>query len=185
MERARHVKITTMRRASAVFTLLICVFAAFAFAVMGLMLACSSSKPPTTESSAGSNPKPTSQAAPVPQLDPTVKILGVVDSLTATPASKSGPRHLLAQGWAVSAVPGAPLTTVTLLVDGNAIAETKIFMARPDVASAFGRPDFEKSGWRIDAPLKRLGSGKHPVTVRATNKNGDELIVPGVPLTLD
>jgi hypothetical protein len=121
----------------------------------------------------------------VRQIDPNVKILGNVDSLSATAASQSGVRHLSAQGWAISAVPGAPLTTVTLLVDGNAIAETKVFVARPDVASAFGRPDFEKSGWKIDAPLKQLGPKKHSVTVRATNKNGDELIVPGMPLTLD
>jgi hypothetical protein len=173
-----------MRRASAVFTrLLICVFAGFAFAVMGLMLACSSSKPTAAESSAASNPKPTSQAAPVRQLDPTVKILGNVDSLIATPASKSGPGHLLAQGWAVSAVPGAPVTTVTLLVDGKPIAETETFELRPDVASAYGRTDFEKSGWKLEAPLKKFGPGKHSVTVRATNKNGDELTVTGVPLT--
>lgn len=175
-----------MRRASAVFTrLLICVLTAFDFAVMGLILACSSSKPPAAESSAGSNPKPTSQAAPVRQLDVTVKILGNVDSLVATPASKSGPGHLLAQGWAVSAVPGAPVTTVTLLVDGKPIAETETFELRPDVASAYGRTDFEKSGWKLEAPLKKFGGGKHPVTVHAINKNGDELTVTGVLLTLD
>ncbi len=184
--RCRHAKISNMRRASAVFTrLFLCVSALFLFATMGLMLSCSSSKPPAAESSAGSNPQPTSQTAPLRQVEPTAKILGNVDSLIATRATQSGPGHVSAQGWAVSAVPGAPVTTVSLLVDGKAIAETETFYLRPDVASAFGRPDFEKSGWKLEAPLKNFGSGKHPVTVRATNKNGDQLTVPGVPLTLD
>jgi hypothetical protein len=71
------------------------------------------------------------------------------------------------------------------LVDGKPIAKTEIFELRPDVASAYGRTDFEKSGWKVEAPLKKFGRGKHPVTVRAINKNGDELTVTGVRLTLD
>jgi hypothetical protein len=180
------VRLLIMRNTSEMHTALrSCASFVLAFMVAAVMMACSSSKPPAEESSAGSGPKPASQAAPLAQVGPTDKILGNVESLTATPESQSSLGILRAQGWAVSAVSGAPVITVTLLVDGNPVAETATFELRPDVAAAFGRPDFEKSGWKIEVPLKKLGPGKHPVTIRAINKNGDKLTVPGVSLTLD
>ena len=156
-----------------------------AFAATALMLGCSSPHTPAVESSGGSSAKTSRPATPTLQIGPNDKIRGNVETLATVPDGQSDPLHLLAKGWVVSAVSGAPIATVAVLIDGKVVAETGAFGPRPDVASAFGRPDFEMSGWSIEIPLKRLGPGKHPVTVRATNRHGDALIVPGVSLTLD
>ena len=70
---------------------------------------------------------------------------------------------------------------MALLIDGKVVAETKTFESRPDVSAGFGRSDFEKSGWKIEATIKPLGPGKHPVTVRATNAHGDKKSFPEYP----
>jgi hypothetical protein len=163
-------------RHSAVFLL--------AFMAMALIVACSSSKPSAEGGSASSSAPPTPPPAPHYQVGPAQKILCSVDILSAAPASESEPAHVLAQGWAASAVAGAPIIVVALLIDGRAVAETKTFEPRSDVAAAYDRPDFEKSGWKIEAPIKKLGPGKHTVTVRAANAHGDKLILPGVTLAL-
>jgi hypothetical protein len=178
----RHGKILTMKQLPvASIRLPSFHFFLLACAVIALMPACSSSKPPAEDSSFASTPK----SAPHIQVAPTDKVLGSVDILTATQATQSEPGHLLAEGWAASAVSGAPIVAVTLLIDGQAVAETKTFRSRTDVSSAFDRPDFENSGWKMEVPLKKLGDGKHPVTVLAINKNGDKLILGGVSLTLE
>lgn len=150
-----------------------------------LMLSCSSSKPPAEASPAGSTSLST--PAPLPHLEvkPTDKILGWVDVLKATPTSLESSGQILASGWAASCVAGAPITSVTLLVDGKPIRETKTFTSRPDVAAAYSRSDFEQSGWKIEIPIKKLPPGKHPVTIRAVNGVNDVLIIPGVTLTIE
>ncbi|HEY4900963.1 MAG TPA: hypothetical protein VIH91_09130 [Terriglobales bacterium] len=77
-----------------------------------------------------------------------------------------------------------PIAAVALLIDGKVVTESRTFDSRSDVAAAFDRPEFEKSCWEIEAPIKKLGPCKHPVTVRATNAHGDKLILPGVSLAL-
>ena len=162
------------------------IFFLLAFIVLALTVACSSSKPPAEETAAGSGPKAAAAPAAAPHLeiDPKQKVIGSVDIVTLMPATLTESDKVEAQGWAASAVSGAPITVVALLIDGKVVAEAKTFGPRADVAAAFGRPDFENSGWKIDAPIKKPGPGKHPVTILATNAHGDKLVLPGASLTL-
>jgi len=155
-----------------------------AFAAVVLMVACSSAKPPAEETPSSSTAKPAPPPMPRHEFGPNEKVVGSVDILTAVPATQSESEHLLAQGWAASTVAGVPVTVVALLIDGKVVAETRSFDSRSDVGAAFGRPEFEKSGWKIEAPIKKLGPGRHPVTVRATSATGDKLTLPGVTLSL-
>src|ERR1035437_4826740 len=109
-------------------------------------------------------------------------ILGAVDTSSVTP---SGQIH--AEGWAVSNYSGVALVSVKVLVDGNAVGETKNIgdPPRPDVASCYGSPDLKDSGWKIDIPIGNLPSGHHVVTFRAYNANGDYLQLPGKALTIN
>jgi hypothetical protein len=149
------------------------------------MVACSSAKPPAEETPSSSTAKPAPPPMPRHEFGPNEKVVGSVDILTAVPATQSESEHLLAQGWAASTVAGVPVTVVALLIDGKVVAETRSFDSRSDVGAAFGRPEFEKSGWKIEAPIKKLGPGRHPVTVRATSATRRQVDpAGGHPLTL-
>ena len=150
-----------------------------------LAVACSSPTPTKETAPTESSSKPATPSLPHLEVAPDEKIRGWVDVLTASTPKLADPARLVAEGWAASCVAGAPITSVTLLVDGKPMGETRTFSARPDVAAVFNRPDFEKSGWKIDLPLRKLPPGKHPVTVRAMNANKDMLILPGASLTVE
>ena len=151
---------------------------------LGLMMACSSSKPAVETAPVAPSSKQATPEAPHLKVAATDKVIGVVDTLTATPATQSKPARLLANGWAVSCVAGSTVDVVTLMVDGKPVGETSTLIKRPDVASTYDRPDFEQSGWQIDVSLKKLGPGEHPVTVRASNSNGDNTVLPGKTLSI-
>jgi hypothetical protein len=155
-------------------------FFLLALTVILTMVACSSSKTPTEDSSVKSGPP----AAPHYKVKPDEKVLGSVDVLTATPGSQSEPTRILAEGWAASADAASPITVVALLIDGKVAAETTALTPRPDVAAAYDRSDFEKCAYKFEVPVKKLGAGEHPVTVRATNAHGDQLVLPGKTLVL-
>jgi hypothetical protein len=113
------------------------------------------------------------------------RALGNVDQISASseiPGSRN--RFLEARGWAASCVPAAPLASVTLLVDAKPAGQTKIFIPRPDVAAAFGRPDFESSGWKISSSVRSLQAGDHSVILRANLENGQSIDLPGPKLTV-
>jgi len=122
---------------------------------------------------------------PILHVQPQDRALGLVDGIVASPGSApgSGNRSLGARGWAVSCVPAVSLTSVIVLVDGKPAGETKSFSPRPDVAAAYGRSDFESSGWNIVASVGPLRAGDHTVTLRAVLANGEYIDLPGPRLT--
>lgn len=144
--------------------------------------ACSSSNSPSTASPEQKAPAP---KAPTMQLAPTDKVVGSVDVLKLVPESDGKPQEIVAGGWAASADASAPITTVTLLMNGKPLASTKPADTRADVAEAFGRPDFSMSGWKFEVPVGKVAPGKHKVTITATNSKGDSLALPGSSLTFN
>lgn len=122
---------------------------------------------------------------PTLHVQPHDRAVGFVDSTMASQAAPgSGTRSLDAHGWAASCVPAVSLTNVILLVDGKPAGETKSFYPRPDVAAAYGRPDFELSGWKLSSTVGPLSSGDHTVTLRAVLANGESIDLPGPKLTI-
>ena len=108
------------------------------------------------------------------------RALGVVDSVEATrEASQKNVYRLTSRGWAVSCLPHVQLQTVLLLLDGHPVAESKTFSSRPDVANAYGRPDFELSGWSMDSSISTLRAGNHSITLRVMLGNGVSVDLPG------
>ena len=112
--------------------------------------------------------------------------LGVVDQIVVSRGhSPSSPRVLEASGWAVSCSTAVPLRKVIVMVDGRPLAETARFSPRLDVARAYGRPDFELSGWSVSSSAESLAAGSHKVALRAVLANGRTVVLPGPTLTVD
>jgi N-acetylmuramoyl-L-alanine amidase len=75
-------------------------------------------------------------------------------------------------GWAADTATGAPVQSVTVFVDGNSVGTATLGLARPDVASAYGRSDFTNSGWSFQMSTNALTTGTHTVTARAAGPSG-------------
>jgi uncharacterized protein (TIGR03437 family) len=91
---------------------------------------------------------------------------------------------LYAFGWATDTATGAPVQSVTVLVDGNSAGTATLGFARPDVASAFGRSDYINSGWSLQMSTSTLSLGSHTVTARAVGPSGTALLVGSKTVTI-
>jgi hypothetical protein len=155
---------------------------AVAAAISVLLIVSFSTKPPWTQPpTAGTSV----HEQPMLQVRPQDRALGFVDRIVASQEPPgSGNLSLEAHGWAVSCLPAVSLASVILLVDGKPVGETKSFSSRPDVAAAYGRSDFESSGWNISS-VGSLLPGYHSVTLRAVLANGESILIPGPTLTVN
>ncbi len=79
---------------------------------------------------------------------------------------------LYVRGWAADTSTGAPVQTVTVLIDGNSVGNATLGGARPDVASAYSRSDYTNSGWSFQMSAGTLSVGPHSVTAMATGSSG-------------
>jgi streptogramin lyase len=75
------------------------------------------------------------------------------------------------QGWAGDPQDHAPLTNVTVYLDGTSIGAPTLGLARPAVASAYGSP-YLNSGYQLLYPASSLSLGTHNVTVIAIDSGG-------------
>jgi hypothetical protein len=66
---------------------------------------------------------------------------------------------LYVRGWAVDTATGAPVTSVTVFVDGSNVGPATLGLARPDVAQGFGRSDYTNSGWSFQMSTSSLSAG--------------------------
>src|SRR5205823_11323950 len=53
------------------------------------------------------------------------------------------------EGWAADAEDGAPVTRVTLSVDGNAAGDAALGFPRPDIAIALRNLQLSSTGWKF------------------------------------
>ncbi len=127
--------------------------------------------------------EPASNAAKVVSVlhvQPTDRVLGGLDQAAISNADPAtGQRSLAVQGWVVSCVLGAPVKTVVVLVDGKPAGDVDQFFPRPDVAQAYGRVDFNNSGWQLDTFFGQLPSGTNVITLKVLLANGESVDFPG------
>jgi hypothetical protein len=64
------------------------------------------------------------------------------------------------------------VSRVEVRIDGNPVGNATLGLARPDVAAAFGRPDFTNSGWSLSVNIGSLALGNHNVSAVAFNSAG-------------
>ena len=75
-------------------------------------------------------------------------------------------------GWVADPLDDAPMSNVTVYVDGASIGTPTLGIARPDVASARGNSAYLKSGYVLLYPAATLALGAHQVTVIAIDAGG-------------
>jgi hypothetical protein len=86
------------------------------------------------------------------------------------------------RGWSGCADPRQKAESVELMVDRSPVAKAELSLARPDVAAAYGRLDFSRSGWRAALPAETLQPGSHMLNALVTCTGGAAGVLP--PLTL-
>ncbi len=79
---------------------------------------------------------------------------------------------LYVRGWAADTVSGAPVTSVTVFIDGTSHGNATLGGSRPDVASAYSRSDFTNSGWSFQMSAAGLSVGQHSVSATASGPSG-------------
>ena len=92
--------------------------------------------------------------------------------------------YLLVNGWAAATSPGIRVTRVELYANGALLAATTDFVARPDIAANFARPDFEMSGWQCVISTKQLNAGEHVLELRLIASNGTAENMPAAKLRI-
>lgn len=80
------------------------------------------------------------------------------------------------EGWATAVL--EPVERVEVRLDGELVAETRDFAARPDVAAWLGVETGTDSGWGLVIPHARIRSFRYQVcTVSAFSRTGEERIL--------
>jgi hypothetical protein len=92
--------------------------------------------------------------------------------------------HVEVSGWTACSVPGSNVTHVVIRIDGVQRAEARDFFSRPDVAAAYGRPEFEMTGWRVGVPLTGLKPGEHELVAEGVGSRGEKGLLPAFRLNI-
>jgi hypothetical protein len=80
--------------------------------------------------------------------------------------------NLWVNGWAVDQQDGAPVARVEIRIDGNAVANATLGVARPDVATAWGNAAYTNSGFQLTYNIGTLSAGSHTVSAAAYDSAG-------------
>ena len=78
---------------------------------------------------------------------------------------------LFIAGWAADATDGAPVSNVTVEIDGVQAGTPVLGYARPDVAAVYGA-SYLDSGYYMFVPVTGLTAGSHSASVVAKDKGG-------------
>jgi hypothetical protein len=68
------------------------------------------------------------------------------------------------QGWAADPQGGAPVSRVSILINGIPVGDATLGLPRPDIASTYGYPAFLDSGWTFNTPAAGLAPGTYALT---------------------
>jgi sugar lactone lactonase YvrE len=80
---------------------------------------------------------------------------------------------MLVTGWAADVHDGAPVASVSITIDGTAVGNATLGIARPDVVAAENNnAAFLNSGWSFTYPAAGLSLGTHNVRAVVTNSLG-------------
>jgi hypothetical protein len=131
--------------------------------------------------------QPPAPGAPRLTIPPGQSVIGFLDAVDGkTGITAAAGSEVKVSGWAGCASVQSPLSKVEIVVDDRAVAEaTLAAVARPDVATAYGRPDFEHSGWRASFVAQGLKPGAHRLSARGTCADGGTGVLPPFHLTVN
>jgi len=94
-----------------------------------------------------------------------------VDSVTFS-TTVGQPGSVDIAGWVADPQDGAPLSNVTVYIDGLSIGPPTLGIARSDVATVYHNAAYTDSGYRMSYSTSSLPLGAHNVTVIATDSGG-------------
>jgi hypothetical protein len=132
---------------------------------------------PGSEAADAGNPSSASSARVA--IPPGQNVVGFLDMVQGKPvvgAKRDGEVQLA--GWAGCAAADSQLVKVQVLVDDKAVADAVLSYPRPDVAAAYGRPDFEKSGWKASFSAHGTETGEHALKAIVTCSKGETGVLP-------
>jgi hypothetical protein len=113
------------------------------------------------------------------------RVIGFLDMVQGQPtivARREGDVQL--SGWAACADAGSTLVKVEILVDDQVRANATTGYPRADVRAAFGRPDFEKSGWKALFSASGMETGQHSLKASVTCSKGEIGLLPAFTLNI-
>ncbi len=88
-------------------------------------------------------------------------------------------------GWAADLEDGAPVKQVQVLIDGTAVGNATLGIARTDVAKAYNNPAWTNSGWSFTYSSNTLTTGTHTITaVVIDSANATTTLVPAKTITV-
>jgi hypothetical protein len=106
-------------------------------------------------------------------IPPGQQIVGYLDQVQGqSVVSGSATGEINVSGWAACAETPSKVVKVEVLVDSQARANAELSLPRPDVGAAYGRDDFDNSGWRSSFPARSVGFGAHELSARVTCASG-------------
>jgi hypothetical protein len=121
----------------------------------------------------------TRAAAPKMTIAAGQPVVGFLDMVDGKPIlSGEAGSDIRVSGWAACTDSESPLAKLDILIDKKTTATAAPTFPRPDVAAAYGRSDFEKSGWKSSLSLRGVDSGEHELSVRVTCAKGETGLVP-------
>lgn len=124
-------------------------------------------------------------SAPKTVLPPGQAVLGFLNMVDGKPLISASPRaDIHVSGWAACVNPDSPLVTVEVLVDNEVKGHSSSTYSRPDVVKAYGRPDFERSGWAAAFSPGDIAAGMHQLTAHAVCKGGESGDLPPFQLSM-
>ncbi len=113
-------------------------------------------------------------------------VLGFLDMVDGKPIiNASVGKDIRVSGWAVCLAADSPLTTVAILVDKQVKAQASLSHPRPDVANAYGHPEFAQSGWTAAIPTGTIGIGMHELTASVGCTRGETGTLPPFRLSIN
>jgi hypothetical protein len=128
-------------------------------------------------------PKP--MAAAGPKLVASEAVVGYLDMRDGRPALFASAGGVLeVSGWAACSAKTSVLSSVTVSIGGENRGEVKSFYQRPDVAVAYGRPEFALSGWSATIGLTGLKPGDYTIRALASCSQGEQGSLPEFRLTI-
>jgi hypothetical protein len=111
--------------------------------------------------------------------------IGFLDMVDGKPVIHASSRtDIRVSGWAACVDPGSPLMEVDMLIDKQSKGQASLGLPRPDVAEAYGRPDFKLTGWKSTVPLGEIAPGPHELTGRAVCAGGKTGALPPFQLSV-
>lgn len=111
--------------------------------------------------------------APLPDVD----VFGGSDQRALT--ARSGDRISIT-GWVASRSESVPISELHFDVGAERIGTVRDFSYRPDVATAYGRPDLAKCGWHTMLFLPKLAHGEYDLVPRGVDRDGHSGELPAI-----